>query len=118
MPKQPTIAANWTLRPIYYGDTWDGFTWAATSTGTAFAGTLTSVEIKFSDEDGTVGLTLTSSSGITIDVATPNAWAITVNQIAASTLAVGTWAVWLTTTDDSSIRKTRCIGSLTVKDKP
>jgi hypothetical protein len=118
MPRQPSIAANWTARPVYHGDTWDGFTWAATSDGTAFAGTLTSVELVFADNDNVAGLTLTQASGITIDVATANAWAITVNQINALSLAVGTWSMWLTTTDDSSIRKTRCIGSLTVKDKP
>ena len=118
MPRQPTIAANWTMLPIYYGDTWDGMTWAASSTGTAFAGTLTTVEIIFADEDGTVGLTLTNPADVTIDVATPNAWAITVKKILTFPLAVGSWSCWMRTIDDAGIRKTRCIGTKPVKERP
>lgn len=103
--------------PIFYGDTWPGMTFDLSSTGTAFSGTLTSVTMGFLLGDASEALTLTQASGITIDVATSNAWRVTVDEILAFPLSVGVWRYYITLTDNSGVIQTRLSGTQPVKKK-
>jgi hypothetical protein len=102
-----------TLKPIIYGDTWDGLTNGAfESTGTAFASPLTGVRMYWRDADDVLGLELDETSGITIDNAA--SWQYTVDPIERFPLAVGTWYWSLEFTDSTGRRKTRWIGDISV----
>lgn len=116
MAKQPSIAANWTMSPIYHGDTWDGFTLSASSDGTAFSDPLDLVTIVFADKDGTVGLTLTSAAGADITIDNASAWTFTVKPIDVFPLAAGNWSFAIHMTDDADRIKTRIVGTKLVKE--
>lgn len=106
--------ATFTLNPIVFGDTWDGFTVALSSDGNALDSDLSSVRMFFRDENGTVGLSLTNGSGITITDA--NAWEFTVDEIARFPLAVGQWYWSIESTNADNKRKTRIAGTIEVLD--
>ena len=98
--------------------TWDGFTWTVGSAdGTEFAGTLTTAVLYIKDEDGNTVLTLTSATAgqVTINVATANAWSVTVEP-RTLTLDAATYSWSLVTTDNGGIAKPRLVGTLEVKE--
>jgi len=99
------------LAPVVYGDTWNGLTVSMASTGNAFASTLSSVRMHFRDSAGTLGLSLASSSGITITSA--GSWAFTVDS-RVLTLAVGTWYWSIECTDAASQVKTYLAGTIPI----
>lgn len=104
------------LKPVKYGDTWDGFTVAFSSTGTAFGSPLASVRMFFKDSSGNLGMSLTSASGITITDAA--AWEFTIDEITPMALAIGSWNWSIETTDDDGKIKTRLAGTLIVSSDP
>lgn len=106
---------NITLHPVVYRDTWDGLTVDMSSDGTAFASNLSVVRMFFRDENGDVGLELSSAdSEIVIDNASN--WEFTVNAISPMTLAIGVWDWSIETKDAQDIIKTRLFGSLEILD--
>ena len=105
-----TNPKNIRLAPIVYGDTWDGLTDCQfTTDGTELDSNRASVTMVFSDSDNAVGLTLTSSNGITINNA--NEWRYTVNPILAFPLAIGVWYWAITCVSVDGRRKTRISGT-------
>lgn len=105
------------LEPIVVGNTWDGMSVSYTSSGSAFANTLTAVSMEFKTPGGVLTQTLSSAAGtITITTATPNAWLITVPKIIL-TLTDGNWHWAITTTDSAGIVKTRNVGTLLILPK-
>lgn len=112
-------AAILNFEPVYKNDTWDGFTVALSSDGTAFAGTLTLVRVAFTNSSGTIALTLSSANSgeITINSATPNSWNFTVEpQVLTLTGDIYSYGVELT--DDAGIVKTRLAGIIQIKNDP
>jgi len=107
----PTTSA---LKPIVFGDTWDGMTVDMTSTGTALDSPIASIRMFFKDDSGNVGLELTSDSGITITDA--NAWQFTVDEIERFPLAIGQWYWSIEITAVDNKRKTRTSGTKEVLD--
>lgn len=102
------------LKPIYFGDTWDGMTVDMTATGTALDSPIASIRMHFRDESGNVGLELSSTSGITITDAA--AWQFTVNKIDRFPLAIGQWYWSIECTASDNGRKTRTVGTKEVLD--
>lgn len=102
------------LTPCPTGTTWDGLTECSFySAGTAFAVDLESVVMEFTNNDGTVGLTLSSADNeITIDDAA--AWEFTVLPIDSMPLAVGNWKWSITTTDVDGSVKRRVFGTIQI----
>jgi len=100
------------LTPVVYLDTWNGLSAVYTSTGNTFDSNLATVRMMFRDGDGSLGLSLTSSSGIVINDA--NAWDFTVSPITTLTLAVGTWFWSVETTSVAGTIKTYLAGTLEV----
>jgi len=109
-----SCSTNITLTPVVYKDTWDGLTECSfSSDGTAFASPLALVRMFFKNEDGEVGLELSSAnSTITIDDAA--AWEFTINPVSPILLEPGQWYWSIETTDDQDIVKTRLFGSLEI----
>jgi hypothetical protein len=106
---------NITLSPVVYLDTWDGLTVDMSSDGNAFASNLSVVRMFFRDENGDVGLQLSSAdSEIVIDDASN--WEFTVNAVSPMTLAIGVWDWSIETKDAQDIIKTRLFGSLEILD--
>ena len=105
---------NITLNPVVYGNTWDGLTDCSfTSDGTAFASPLALVEMEFTDEDGAVGLLLTSANA-TAAIDDANAWEFTINPVEEMTLTRGIWTWAIRTTDDQDVVKTRLSGTIEI----
>ncbi|MCX6602549.1 MAG: hypothetical protein NTV52_03030 [Acidobacteria bacterium] len=100
------------LTPVVYGDTWNGVSAAYTSTGNTFDSDLASVRMMFRGEDGTLGLSLSSTSGIVINNA--NNYDFTVSPITPMTLEVGVWYWSIETTAASGVIKTYLAGTLEI----
>jgi hypothetical protein len=110
---------NITLADHIQNDTWDGLTVSASSTGTAFDGTLALVRMQFQDSAGAAVLTLSSATSgqITISSSTPNAWSFTVEGRALTILpAIYSWGIEMV--DDAGIVKTRLAGTKKIKPDP
>jgi len=105
---------NITLPPVVYKDTWSGLTNCSFSLdGRVFDDNLSSVRMFFKDEQGNVGLELTTANNkITIDDA--NAWQFTNNPVSPSLLAVGNWYWSIETTDSAGVIKTRVFGTISI----
>ena len=113
MPVDPD---NITLEPVKYEDTWDGLVVAMSSTGTAFAANLSSVQMFFRNSVGTIGMSLASPSDITIDNAAT--WDFTVGEVLLMPLAIGVWSWSIKTTDAGGVGKTRLSGTIEIQDHP
>lgn len=100
------------LANITAGNTWGGLQIVQTTDGNAFDSPLASVSMVWKDSAGTVGLTLTSASGITIDDA--NAYSYTVDSITTFPLAAGTWSWAIAETNSAGTKITRYAGTKTV----
>ena len=100
------------LTPVVYGDTWNGLSCVYSSTGNTFDSDLASVRMMFRDEDGTLGLSLSSTSGIVINNA--NTYDFTVSPITPMTLEVGVWYWSIETTSASGTIKTYLAGTLEI----
>jgi hypothetical protein len=107
---------NITLSPVVYRDTWDGLSNCSfSSDGNAFTSNLSVVRMFFRDENGDVGLQLSSAdSEIVIDDASN--WEFTVNAVSPMTLSIGVWDWSIETKDAQNIVKTRIFGSLEILD--
>jgi hypothetical protein len=106
--------AQITLPPIVRGDTWDGISVSLSSSGTAFADTLTSVRMIFHDAAGdTDTLTLTSTGG-NISITSAANWQFTVNAITPFPLSPGTQYWNIETTDSGGSIKTYMVGTIQI----
>jgi hypothetical protein len=102
------------LKPIVFGDSWDGLTVSMTSDGTALDSDISAIRMFFKNDEGATGLELSNTSGITITDA--NAWEFTVDSIARFPLAIGQWYWSIEITAADNNRKTRLAGSIEVLD--
>jgi hypothetical protein len=103
-----------TLPPIYRGQAWTGLRWRAAAPHPDFAHPLTAAAFQLQTESGTAALTLTTATGaIIIDNATPNEWEVTVLPLAI-TVAPGSYAWALETTDAAHRVNPRCHGIFTI----
>lgn len=110
------------LPETFTGKTWDGLTWVISDVAaedTEFDAALSLARFQFQDADGAVALTLTSATAgqVTINVATANAWSVTVEP-RVLTLTAGTYTYGLETTDANSREKTRMAGTIVLKSDP
>jgi len=114
MSCNPNITA---LPSCITGDTWPGFAYAVTSTGTITAESLASARMSFALQPaGTVGLALSSASGITIDNAA--AWQLTVNKIMSMPLAPGYYLASIELTDTAGNIRTFSRFSISILSDP
>ena len=102
------------LKPIVFGDTWDGLTVSMSSDGSALDSDISAIRMFFKNDEGTTGLELTNTAGITITNA--NTWEFTVDSIARFPLAIGQWYWSIEITAADNNRKTRVAGSIEVLD--
>jgi len=105
------------LTPVIQGDTWDGLTVSFSSTGTAFADTLSTVKMTFKDSTGTTALALTSASASEILITDSITW--TFNAVGRIlSLAADTYSWGIETTDAGGVTKTRLTGTLKILADP
>ena len=114
------VIAN--LPATFKGCTWDGLTWVISDVDgddTEFAAALSSASFQLQDADGVSVLSLTSATPgeVTINVATANAWSVTVEPRILS-VAAGAYTYALETTDADGRKKPRIAGSIQVKPDP
>ena len=104
---------TFTLPAARSGNTWDGISAGSlSSTGTAFADSLASLEMIFSD-NGAVALNLSSGEG-TITISDASAWTFVVLPILSLSLSPGNYSWEIKTTDSAGSRKSYFRGILPV----
>ena len=104
---------TFTLPAARSGNTWDGISAGSlSSTGTAFADSLASLEMIFSD-NGAVALNLSSGAG-TITISDASAWTFVVLPILSLSLSPGNYSWEIKTTDSAGSRKSYFRGILPV----
>jgi hypothetical protein len=104
---------TFTLPAARSGNTWDGISAGSlSSTGTAFADTLASIEMIFQDSTGIV-LTLSSGAG-TITISDASAWTFVVLPILSLSLSPGNYSWEIKTTDSAGSKKSYFRGTLPV----
>ena len=105
--------STFTLPAARSGNTWDGISAGSlSSTGTAFADSLSSLEMIFSD-NGVVALTLSSGAG-TITISDASAWTFVVLPILSLSLSPGNYSWEIKTTDSAGSIKSYFRGILPV----
>jgi hypothetical protein len=110
MACNPNITA---LPSCITGDTWPGFTYAVSASGTITADQLASARMFFVNQStGAVGLQLTTGSGVTITDAA--GWSFEVGAITSFPLAAGTWFWSIEATAADGTIKTRAAGTINV----